>query len=148
MSNRGNNFVPKLYYAVTPVFMMLDYIWGINIRVAVLDNYPLYKGLYYVFCILCGVIIYLVPRGSAIVTLIESIIIIMMTVLGVLLPYVQAVTQAADIMNADFDNISIVHPQYIINLVLVGGIAVLSFHKSLRELGLEGKREFEEKFMK
>ncbi len=134
------NFVPKLYYAITPVFILLDYFWGINIRVAVLDNYPLYKGLYYGFCILCGVIIFIVPRSSSIVTLIESIIVIMLTVLGVLLPYIQALTQAIDILNTDFENISIVHPQYIINLFLAGGIAFLTFHKSLRDLGLEGKQ--------
>lgn len=137
MIKRGSHLVPKLYYAVTPVFILLDYIWGINIRVAVLDNYPLYKGLYYGFCIFCGVLIFLVPRSSSIVTLIESITVIMMTVLGVVLPYIQAYRQALDITNADFENINIIHPQYIINLVLAGWIAVFTFHKSLRELGME-----------
>jgi len=147
MKKNAGNFVPKLYYAVTPAFILLDYIWGINVRTAVLDNMPLYKGLYYGFCILCCIIVFLVPRSSSIVALTESIIIIMLTVLGVLLPYAQILSQAFDVMNMDFETINIFHPQYIINLFLAGGMSVLTFHKSLREIGIEDKYKYKEKQM-
>ena len=137
MKTNIGNLIPKLYYTITPAFILLDYIWGINVRVAALDNAPLYKGLYYGFCILCGVIIYLVPRSSSFVALIESTIIIMLTVMGFLSSYVQILSQAFDAMNADFETINILRPQYIINLFLAGGIACITFIKSQRELGID-----------
>jgi hypothetical protein len=140
MDKKSGHLIPKLYYAITPAFIMLDYFCGINIRVAVLDNMPLYKGLYYGFCIICGVVIFLIPRSSSIVALIESIIIIMLTVLGVLLPYSQILSQANDILNADFEKINVFNPQYIANLVLAGSIAYITFRKSLRELGSSNLR--------
>jgi hypothetical protein len=130
------NLIPKLYYAITPAFILLDYIWGINVRIAILDNAPLYKGLYYIFCILCGIIIYLVPRSSSIVALIESAIIIILTVMGFLLSYAQILSQAFDVMNADFETINMLDPQYIANLFLAGGIASVILLKSQRELGI------------
>jgi hypothetical protein len=129
------NLIPKLYYTITPAFILLDYIWGINVRVAILDNAPLYKGLYYGFCIICGIIIYLVPRSSSFIALIESAIIIMLTIVGFLLSYAQILSQAFDVMNADFESIKILDPQYVANLFLAGGIATFTLLKSQRELG-------------
>ena len=134
MIKNTGNLVPKLYYAITPAFILLDYFCGINIRVSVLDNFPLYKGLYYGFCILCGVIIFLIPRSSPFVALIESIIIIVMIVLGVFMPYLQSITESFDILNADLETMYI-SPEHIINFVLAGSIAAFTFRKSLRELG-------------
>ncbi len=38
--------IPRLYYLVTLAFILLDYCGGISVRVAVLDNMPVYKNLY------------------------------------------------------------------------------------------------------
>ncbi|MEJ2647552.1 MAG: hypothetical protein P8016_03970 [Sedimentisphaerales bacterium] len=138
MIKNTGNLVPKLYYSITPAFILLDYIWGINIRVSVLDNYQLYKGLYYGFCILCGVIIFLIPRSSPFVALIESIIILMMIVLGIFMPYIQSLRESFDILNDDFEKICMTS-EHVINFVLAGLIAVFTFHKGLEELGLEKK---------
>jgi hypothetical protein len=136
MRSDVRNFIPKLYYAVTPLFILLDYVWHINVRVAVLDSEPLYKGLYYGFCILCGVAVYVVPRCSSVVALVESVIVFSMTVLSVFVPYVQVILQMDDILNADFQNVGILSVPYIVNLVLAGGMAALTFKKSLYELGI------------
>ena len=135
MTKRAVNFIPKLYFAITPLFILLDYTCGINIRVAVLDDKPLYKGLYYAFCLLCGVTVYLVPRYSSIITFVESTIIIFMTVLGFLIPYIQILEQMDDILNADLQYVS---PPHIINLSIAGVIASFTLRKSLREIGIDG----------
>ena len=135
MSKSSGNLVPKLYYAVTPIFILLDYFCGINVRVAVLDNAHFYKGLYYGFCILCGVIVFFLPKSSSFVALIESIMLIMLSILGLILPYTQFFSENFDVISPDFEKISIVQPNYIINLVLAGGIAIITFHKSIREIG-------------
>lgn len=134
MSSSAGNLVPKLYYAIIPVFILLDYFWGINIRVAILDSEPLYKGLYYGFCIFCGVIVYIIPWCSSIVTLVESVIIIVMTILGVFIQYARTITQTDDILNTDFETIGLVGPEHVVNLCLIGVIATCTFKKSLVEL--------------
>ena len=136
MSSGVRNFIPKLYYAVTPLFILLDYVWDINVRVAVLDSKPLYKGLYYGFCVFCGIMVYIVPRCSAVVALFESAFIFIMTILGIFISYVQAILQMDDVLNADIQTISIVGPPQIVNLILAGGMSLLTFKMSLNELGI------------
>lgn len=136
MSSGVRHSIPKLYYTITPLFILLDYVWNINVRVAVLDSAPLYKGLYYGFCILCGVVIYIVPQCTSVVALVESAIIFTMTVLSVFVPYVQTIVQIDDILNSEIQNVSIVNVPHIVNLVLAGGMAALTFNKSLRVLGI------------
>jgi hypothetical protein len=134
MSSGVRNFVPKLYYAVTPVFILLDYFWGINIRVAILDSEPLYKGFYYGFCILCGVAVYFIPRYSSVVAVFESAIILVMTALGPFILYARAISQMDDVLNTDLEAIGLVGPEHVVNFVLVGVIALYTFRKSLDEL--------------
>lgn len=134
MNSGVGNFVPKLYYTITPVFILLDYIWHINVRVAILDSEPLYKGLYYGFCIFCGVLVYIIPKCSAIVAFFESGIIFAMTVLGIFIPYARAISQMDDVLNADIQTISIVSPPQVVNLVLAVGIAFYTFRRSVDEL--------------
>ena len=140
MSSGVRYFIPKLYYTITPLFILLDYVCGINVRTVVLDSETVYKGLYYGFCILCGVVIYIIPRLSPVVALVESSIIFMMTVLSVFIPYVETIVQMDNILDADIQYLSILGPSYFVNLVLSGGMAALTFNKSLNVLGLSGNK--------
>lgn len=134
MSSGVGHFVPKLYYAVTPLFILLDYVWNINVRVAILDAEPLYKGLYYGFCIFCGVAVYLLPRYSSVVAVFESGIILVMTALGPFILYARAISQMDDVLNTDLEAIGLVGPEHVVNLVLAGGIALYTFRRSINEL--------------
>jgi len=126
--------IPKLYYYITPLFILLDYLGGINIRAAVLDSMPMYKNLYYGFCIFCAAGIYFRPRFSAVVALFESTIMVLMTVLSVFLPYIQVLMQADDVLSENWDIMNAFSIPRIVNLVLAGTIAIFAFHGSLREL--------------
>jgi hypothetical protein len=134
MSSSARNFIPKLYYAITPVFFLLDYFLHINVRVTVLDSEPLYKGLYYGFCIFCGVVVYIIPWCSSIVALVESVIIIVMTILGIFIQYARTISQTDDILNMDFETIGLIGPEQVVNLAIVAVIASCTFSKSLSEL--------------
>lgn len=134
MSEQNKLLIPKIYFALTPAFILLDYFGGMNIRIAVLDSYPTYKGLYYGFCILCGIITFFIPRFSPVIALFESIAIYLMTILGVFVPYFQLI-QHAD-LNTDFQLENIMTAPYITNLVLAGFIAVFTFHTSLEVIGI------------
>ncbi len=134
MSSDSRYMVPKLYYYITPLFILLDYFGGISVRAAVLDSTPLYKNLYYGFCVLCAVGIYFRPGLSAVVALFESMIIVLMTVLSVFLPYVKYIMEA-DVLNTNLDYANAFSIPRIVNIVLSGTIGILAFHGSLRMLG-------------
>jgi hypothetical protein len=136
MSVRAISTIPKLYYYITPLFILLDYFCGLNIRAAILDTLPMYKNFYYGFCILCGLGMYFRPQISAVVALFDSTIIVLMTVLSVFMPYVRCITQTDDVLNADWDIAGAFSIPKIVNICLSGIIAVFSFHASLRKLGI------------
>jgi len=134
MDTRGRFSISSLYYYITPAFILLDYVGGINVRVAVLDGMPLYKNLYYGFCILCGAVVYLLPWLSAAVALFESIIIIIMTVLGFFLPYVRFLNSADDILNTDLRAFGEFGAANATNFIIAMAIGVISFRASIRAL--------------
>ena len=141
MAIRGRYSIPSLYYYITPLFVLLDYGWGISVRVAVLDSMPLYKNLYYGFCVLCGVGAYALPRLTPVVALFESSINFLMTVLAVFLPYIRFITETDDVLTAPLPTVAGFDAPHIANILLAGGIAVLGFHSSLRAMGMGEHRD-------
>jgi hypothetical protein len=130
------NSFARWYFYITPVFILLDYLLGINVRVSALETMPLYKNLYYGFCILCGVCMYIIPRYSAVVALFESSINIMMLVLGIFLPYIRIVTELMDdVLGADFTALEEAFKvQPMVNLFIVASCLILTFRKSIETI--------------
>jgi hypothetical protein len=126
--------IPRLYYLVTPAFILLDYFGGISVRVAVLDGMPVYKSLYYGFCILCGVAVYFLPESSAIVALFESPVNLLITILGLVLPYVDRIQRADDILNMDGSLVPEFSLPYVTNLLLAAGISTFAFLQANKAL--------------
>jgi hypothetical protein len=126
--------IPKFYYYITPLFILLDYFGGLSVRAAVLDSMPLYKNLYYGFCIFCAVSVYLRPQFTAVVTLFESMIIVLITVMSVFLPYIRFILQADNILNENWDIMSAFTAPRIVNLMLAGTMAIVAFHGSISAL--------------
>jgi len=130
------NSFARWYFYITPLFILLDYILGINIRISALETMPLYKNLYYGFCILCGICMYVIPRYSAVVALLESSINIMMLVLGIFLPYIRTITALMDdVLGADFTALAeSLKIQPMANLFIVGSCLILTFRKSIETI--------------
>jgi len=123
--------IPRAYYLMTPAFILLDYGAGVNVRAAVLDAMPVYKNLYYGFCILCGVIVFAIPRASAVVAIAESSIIVFMTAAHVFLPVLEMVRHVDDI-SGDWRMAESFGLEGAVNLVMAGAIAAVAFHLNLR----------------
>lgn len=143
MSREYRSYIARWYFYITPVFILLDYFLGVNVRVSALEGMPMYKNLYYGFCILCGIIMFIFPRLSAVVALFESIINFTMIMLALFLPYVNNILFVDDILDADFKTMGgTLNILPIVNLLIVGSCAVFTFHKSLETikeaLGLSG----------
>ncbi|NQT02878.1 MAG: hypothetical protein HQ580_12695 [Planctomycetes bacterium] len=130
------NSFARWYFYITPLFILLDLIFGINVRVSALETMPLYKNLYYGFCILCGICMYIIPRYSAVVALFESSINIMMLVLGIFLPYIRTITALMDdVLGADFQALEeSLKVQPMVNLFIVGSCLILTFRKSIETI--------------
>jgi hypothetical protein len=136
----GRYSIVSVYYYVTPLFILLDHLGGISIRAAVLDSFPMYKNLYYGFCILCGIGMYVLPRFTPVVALFESTINILLIVLAVFLPYVQTVLQSDNILNSNWEAETAFAAHRIANLILAGIVAIFAFRGSLNVLGLSRNR--------
>ena len=135
MSIGYRNSIARWYFYITPLFILLDYFGGVNIRVSALESWPLYKNLYYGFCILCGVCMYFIPRYSAVVTLFESIINFGIIVFSIFMPYIRNMIYAEDILNADFKAMEAsINAQSIVNLLIVGSFVILTFRKSIETI--------------
>ncbi len=114
---------------MTPAFIALDYAVGVNVRVAVLDDLPQYKNLYYGFCILCGLAVWFPPQYSVVVALFESPINLLITVLGMSLPYIENLQRLAD-LDGDWKAAETFSVEGCTNLMIAGIIAVIAFHQS------------------
>jgi hypothetical protein len=62
------------YYAATVLFLLLDYLGGINVRLAFLDSWPVWRGLYYLACFGCLGLIAWRPGLATMVTTVESLL--------------------------------------------------------------------------
>jgi hypothetical protein len=62
----------QAYYCLTPLFMILDYCFGYDVRVPLVAHVPYLKGAYYGGLIACGIAAAGVPRIAAPIALIES----------------------------------------------------------------------------
>jgi hypothetical protein len=141
MSIGAGHIIPRIYYYLTPAFILLDYFGVANIRVAVLDSMPFYKNLYYGFCVVCGIVVFILPQCSLIVGLFESITNIIVTVVVLFWPYIHFIKHADDILTAELPFVAGVDVQCIGNILIACMIAVISFRGCIYELtmGREGE---------
>ena len=62
-----------LYYAATLLFLVIDYVFGINVRVAFLDTWPVARLAYYAVCFTCLAVMLWRPQWQALVSAVESL---------------------------------------------------------------------------
>jgi hypothetical protein len=131
MTNRSQAGSTRLYiayYSATAIFLLLDYVAGINIRVAFLDDVPGWRLLYYLFCFGCLGLIAWQRRLSTLVATIESLItlvaLIITTALRVLVVNDQMLQQGRDFVSLN----------EIVNFLIAGGIAYYSYSRGMRSL--------------
>ena len=113
----------KIYYAATVIFLLLDYLFGINLRVAFLEAWAGWRAAYYLFCFACLVLIVWRPTLASLITTTESLITLVALIisLGV---------RVLNIPDAVLDGGgAIVSAEEIINFAIAGGAAWLGWHR-------------------
>jgi len=84
----------RLYYLATPAFAVADWL-GANVRAVGLAGHPEWRAVYYAVCTLAGVLLFLRPRWSDAVGLGEASVNVLLLVLAVFVPYLDAVSAVA-----------------------------------------------------
>lgn len=116
------------YYAATVLFLILDYGFGINVRVAFLDSMPLARLVYYGLCFGCLALILVRPALAPLVGAVESLV----TLIALILSMGLRVMVPNDAIFAE--NADIVTVQEIINFLISGSMAYLSWVQGIRKL--------------
>lgn len=118
----------RLYYMATALFLLLDYIFGINIRLASLDAFPVWRAIYYVFCFACLSLIWWRPALSPWVGTIESLFTLALLIVTM---GVRVMTYSDTVLQTGAGFIS---GEEVINFVLAGGVAWIAYVRGSRAI--------------
>ena len=114
------------YYAATLLFLLLDYVFGFNVRVAFLEPWPLARAGYYGFCFVCLGLMWWRPSSIALIGSFESLVTLVALIFGMAMR-VMIPNDAIFAENANFVTI-----REVINFVIAGFIAYYAWVRGLR----------------
>jgi len=123
----ANRILPW-YYAATVVFLLLDYLAGINLRVAFLETLPSARAAYYGICFVCLGLMIWRPAWTTLIGTFESLV----TLIALIFSMALRVLVPSDAFFAE--NASFVTFQEVINFMIAGGVAYLAWIRGLKEL--------------
>jgi hypothetical protein len=116
------------YYAATILFVLLDYVFGINVRLAFLDDNSGLRMAYYGFCLACFAMMVWRPAWAIVISAVESLITLVAIILHMALR-TMIVTEQMIETGQDYVTMS-----EIFNFMIAGGIAYVAWMRGMREL--------------
>lgn len=126
ISAQGNPLSAKmlhLYYAATAVFLLLDYVFGINVRLASLDTLPGWRAIYYLVCFGCLGLMVWRPAWTLWVATTESLITLSMLIIAM---GARVFTLSDRMLSSGTGLVTI---EEIINFGISGGIAWIAWQR-------------------
>ena len=116
------------YYGATLVFLLLDVVFGISIRITFLDAHTSFRMLYYGFCMVCFLLMLWKPYLTVLIGAVESLVtliaLIIVTGMRVMVPSDQMLESGVGMVTA---------PQ-ILNFIIAGSIAYIAWSQGLQAL--------------
>lgn len=116
----------RIYYAATALFVVLDYAFGINLRLAFLDGQPGWRSLYYGVCFGCLAIMLWRPQWSAFVTAAESLLTMSLLIISMAL---RVMIVSDEMIESGRGAVTV---EEIVNFGLAAGASYLAFLRSSR----------------
>lgn len=117
-----------LYYAATALFLLFDYVFGINVRVAFLETLPAARAGYYLLCFVCLALMLWRPAWAVFIGAFESLIAVIALTFGmamrVLIPTAQMIESGAGVVTTE----------EVLNYVISGGIAYIAWIRGLNAI--------------
>jgi hypothetical protein len=126
--NVDSRRVLQVYYAATIAFLMLDYGWGLNLRVAGLQSFPGLRAGYYLVLFACLGLVIWRPAWSTAVGVVESLATLVMLIFSVALRSM-LVTEFALEAGAGFVSMA-----ELVNFLVSGSIAWFAWQRGMTQL--------------
>lgn len=129
--SRFATLVGAYYLFATPVFVLLDYVLGANIRVTFLDGHPALRALYYAIVLACGAVVFARPRLAPVIGVAESAANVGFLIVGVFVAYLGMLDDAGgpgDIANPFTQ-------RAIVNLMISATWGYASYANAVRRMG-------------
>jgi hypothetical protein len=117
----------RLYYLATPLFILLDLFFNLNVRAAGLSAYPIAKWSYYFFVLACAGFIWKVPRWSLLTGFVESSVNLVVLFVGFVGPYYRML--AASVETTPMGNPYTLNSVF--NFFLSGSILLVAFYSQI-----------------
>jgi hypothetical protein len=117
-------FLVRAAYWSTPLFVALDLLYGVSLRVPFLDALPGAKGIYYAADLGCAVVIATRPRWTAAVGFAESVVNISLLVVSTGAAYLGVLESAS---STDVIIANPFTPQAVASLVLASTVLAASY---------------------
>ena len=124
----GSSRVLVVYYSATALFLLLDYGLNINLRLAFLDAYPLWRGVYYGFCFVCLAVILWRPALTDLVGAFESLATLVALILNMA---VRSMVVTDEMIETGHGWVTM--PE-VTNFLLSGGIAYYAWAHGMRAM--------------
>ena len=118
----------RLYYAATAVFLLLDYAFGINVRLASLEPFPGWRALYYLFCFGCLGLMFWRPAWSRWLATLESLLTLSMLIIAT---GVRVMTVSDTMLSTGHGFIT---TEEIINFIISGGAAWIAYTRGAKAI--------------
>jgi len=124
-------FVRSIYWS-TPLFVALDYVYGVSLRIPFLDALPGVKAVYYAFALACAVVITARPRLTGAIGFGESVVNIALLVLSTGAAYLSMLDSVA---SPDVLMVNPFTPQAVASLCLSAAVMAASYISRLGTVG-------------
>ena len=117
-----------LYYAATVLFLFIDFVLGVNIRVAFLEPFPTARLAYYLLCLGLFALMLWRPSWALHIGTIESLIAVVALTFAMALRVVIVTDKMIE------TGVGFVTTEELVNYLIVGGIAYFSWVQGIKSL--------------
>jgi hypothetical protein len=123
----------SLYYAATIVFLLLDYGFNVNVRIAALEAYPGMRAGYYLVIFACFGLMIWRPSWATAIGVVESLATLVALIMNMALRSMIVTDQMLE------TGVGFITTAEIVNFMISGSIAWFSWQRGMT--ALFGKRE-------
>jgi hypothetical protein len=124
----GPRRILQAYYAATIVFLMLDYGWGLNVRIAGLQGFPGLRAGYYLVIFACLGLTMWRPAWSTAIGVVESLATLVTLIFSIALRSMFLDGYASD------TGAGVVSMAEIVNFLISGSMAWFAWHNGMMQL--------------
>ncbi len=117
-----------LYYAATILFLLLDFVLGVNVRVAFLEPFAMARLAYYLVCFVLFALMLWRPDWALLIGTIESLVAVVALTFSMALRVMIVTDEMIE------TGVGFVTTEEIFNYLIVGGIAYFSWAQGVKSL--------------